>query len=230
MRLIREVRSFYRAKAEARDWGTLALASGAGLAVLAIAAMLVLMPFVEKVAADEIVVCETSYGDGKDVDVWRGDKDPGFHWQGLCRITTYHRTGTASFKEPMTVDGRQYVVHGTASFDLSKLDDARMLEMHRAYGSEAGIYAGTVRAQVRSVLEEAAEDPDWAEPNGNYVERKLKGAFEYGLQRFKLSDGIVTTAKARQGLERELNRRLAGLGSSSKDTPVTVTLRSISAR
>jgi len=229
MRLIREVRSFYSTKAKAGDWGALALASGAAAAVLAVVVLLALMPFVEKVSAGEIVVCETSSGGEKDVTIWNGDKDPGLHWQGMCKITTYHRTGSGSFSETMVVDGRRFVVRGTASYEL-KLTDEEMLKAHRAYGSERELFSRTVLNQVRVVLEEAALDPDWAAPKGNFVERKLKGALEYGLQRFKLSDGVMSTSEARQGLQQEMNRRLTQLGSYSVSAPTTVTLRSIKER
>ena len=229
MRLIREVRSFYSAKAKAGAWDTIILASGLALAALAGAVLLLLMPFVEKVGADEIVVCETSSGGEKDVTVWNGAKDPGFHWQGMCKITTYRRTGSGSFSETMVVDGRRFAVQGSASYEL-KLSDEEMLAHHRDYGSERELFDRTVLNQVRVVLEEAAGHPSWAAPKGGFVERKLKGALEYGLERFKLSDGFMSTAEARQGLQKEMNQRLTKLGAYSEKTPVTVTIRSIKER
>lgn len=228
MRLTREVRSFYTDKAKDGDWGAIVVASGAALIVLALAVMLLLIPFVEHVGTGEIVVCETSSGGDKDVEIWRGDKDPGFHWQGFCKVTTYHRSDTRKFKEPLVADGAHYAVRGKATFRLA-LDDAQLLEMHRAYGSEDALYARHVLPKLRETLQAAAADPDWAAPKGNIVERKLKGALEYGLKRISPTGHIWTSPEARQELEKELNRRLKA-SPGSADIPVEVTLGFVTER
>lgn len=177
-------------------------------------------PFLTSVDRGEIVVKDC----GGDLTVWKYPKDEGVHWDGLCRTETYFAIDSVSFKEPIVVDGVRYVVRGTATFDLIDFDDDQVKALHRTYGSEAGV-SNKVLGQVRIALQGAAADPGWAEPKGNIVERKLKGALEYSLKRVSPTGAIWTAPETRQALEREVNRRLIALsGTDDPSLEPTVTL------
>lgn len=161
-------------------------------------------PFLTSVDRGEIVIRDC---DG-DLTVWRYPKDEGVRWDGFCGVTTYYEIDSVSFKEPVVVDGRRFTVRGTVRFPMPA-DDAEMRALHEEYGSRAALVDKLVMPAVMAAIHDAAADPTWAQPQGNYVERKLKGAFDYGLKRVSPTGAIWTSHETRQRLQEDLNKRLA---------------------
>lgn len=180
-------------------------------------------PFLTSVDQGEIVIKDC--GD-RDVTVWRSPADDGVHWDGFCRTETYYGSDTRSFKEPIVVDGVHYTVRGTATFGVSHLLDRQIVELHRRYGSADALYQAIVLSPIHLALSEAVADPAWAQPQGGFVERKLKGVLEYGLKRISPTGHIWTAPETRQALEKRLNQRLTELGT----LPTTVTLGFVTER
>ncbi len=207
------------------------LAALQGLAVLPIAAFvlgvaLIAMPFVENVEHGEVVVCESRFGGG--TDVWRGWLVDGWHWQGLGEVTTYHAEAGRKFAVPVEAAGASFVVRGVARFRVFG-DDAKILDIHRTYGSEDAIASRLVLPAVEKAVRAAAADPDWASPQGGFVERNLKGALEYGLKRVSPTGAVWTSHETRRALQDDLNARLAAAHTPS-GIPITVELGIVTER
>jgi len=190
------------------------------------ALVLLAMPLVEFIESNDIVVCESRFGG--DAEVWRGESDVDLRWQGLCRVTEYHERALVTFRREIDVDGTRFVVRGTARFRLEG-DDARVLEIHRAYGSESGIDRKVVLPAVEHALEDAAADPSWVRMDGNYVERKLKDGLEYAMKRVSPTGHVWTAPETRVKLQQELNRRLAAT-PTAYDIPIRVDLGFVTER
>ena len=172
-----------------------------------VALCLLSMPFVEWVEPGEIVVCESRFGGG--TEVWRGrtDGETKARWQGFCKVTTYHSLSRGKFREDVTVGETGYAVRGVVFFSLPK-DDAALLEIHRAYGSEDGIFETFALPAARQAVRDAAADPDWAKPKDNWAKRQLKGALEYGLKRVSPTGDIWTSHEVKAQLQADLRERL----------------------
>lgn len=195
------------------------LAVGCLVAVLA-------MPFVENVEHGEVVVCEPRFGG--ETKVWRGWLVDGWHWQGLGKVTTYHAEAGRKFSIPIEAGGAAYVVRGVARFRVFG-DDAKILSIHRTYGSEDAIASRLVLPAVREAVEQAAADPHWARLEGGLVERKLKGALEYGLKRVSPTGAVWTSHETRRALQDDLNARLVKAHPPS-GIPLTVELGFVTER
>lgn len=181
-------------------WALIALAAF-------VAVCLLLMPFVEWVEPGEIVVCESRFGGG--TEVWREpvDGETDAHWQGFCKVTTYHSLTRGKFRQDVTVGENDYAVRGTVFFSLPT-NDAALLEIHRAYGSEDGILGKFALPAARQAVQEAAADPDWTKPEGGWAKRQLKGALEYGLKRVSPTGGIWISPEIKKRLQDNLQERL----------------------
>lgn len=221
-------RSLFRGLADMHELAIIPIA----LAMAFIA--LIAMPFVEKVDHDEVVVCESRFGG--ETEVWRGWLVDGWRWQGLGKVTTYHAEAGRKFTTEIDVGGTRYVVRGTARFRVFG-DDAKILAIHRTYGSEDAIAERHVLPAVDAALREAAADPSWTRLEGDFIERKLKGALEYGLKRVSPTGAIWTSPETRRRLQDDLTRRLtyapdaAGIGGQRvRDIPVTVELGFVTER
>lgn len=198
-----------------------------GMVIAAIA--LLCMPFIEGVNHGEIVVCESRFHDG--TEVWRGPDDPSdtdWRWQGLCKVTEYHDRAGFNFREDVMVGETFYRVRGTVFYDLPK-DDAKLLEIHAAYGSEEGIEAKLARPALRASLEAAAADPEWAEPEGGWTKRRLKEGLEYGLKRLSPTGAIWSPHEIQKKLQADLKRRLSD-APSPHGIPMTVELSIVTER
>ena len=196
------MRSFFKALSDMRELAGVPLVLIVGLIAL------VVSPFVETVAPGEITVCESRFGRG--IEVWRNSgKEADMHWQGLCRVTTYHAHARVPFKEPLDVGEMRYTVRGDARFDMPS-GDAELLAVHEAYGSEEGVVEKLVTPAVRQALDAAAADPDWAVPDGGWASQKLKAGLEYGLKRLSPTGAIWSPHEIKKKLQQDIRRRLAG--------------------
>ncbi len=221
-------RSLFRGLADMHELAIIPVALAMGLVAL------LAMPFVEKVDRGEVVVCESRFGGG--ADVWRGWLVDGWRWQGLGKVTTYHAETGIPFKEEIEVDGTRFIVRGTARFRVFG-DDAKILAIHRTYGSEDAIAERHVLPAVEAALRDVAADPSWTRLEGGFVERKLKGALEYGLKRVSPTGAIWSSPETRRRLQEELTRRLtyapdaSGIGGQRvRDIPITVELGFVTER
>ncbi len=172
-------------------------------------------PFVTSVGSNEIVIEDC----GGDLTVWRHPRDEGLHWDGLCRTRTYPAGSFVSFKEPAQGAGADVTLRGSLAVKLPADDDA-MRALHRTYGSHAAFIDAAVRPVLLEELRAAAADPAWHEPKGNIVERKLKGALEYGIKRVSPTGAIWTSQEAKRALTEDVRRRLA-----ARTFPPGVTVR-----
>lgn len=170
-----------------------------GIALVVVA---ILSPFVTSVGPGEIVVEDC----GGTLTVWRAPKDQGLHWDGLCSTTTYHEATALSFNRIVEVDDARVKLRGRLIVRLSG-DDEAIRAMYTHAASEEMLTEEIVPAAMDDVLA-AAADPGWHKPQGGFVARELKGAFEYGLRRVSPTGAIWSTHEAKKALESDMRRRL----------------------
>lgn len=166
-------------------------------------ACLLSYPFLTSVDQGEIVIKDC----GGDLTVWRSPQDEGIHWDGLCRTETYGAAAGRKFKEPLPGADVDVMIRGRA-YALLPSDDAAMLALHRAYGSEDAFLDQAIMPAVMEDIRAAVADPAWHEPKGNIVERKLKGALEYGIRRISPTGAIWSSHETKRALTDDIRRRL----------------------
>lgn len=178
---------------------------GPAAAIVIGAALLVwlaLTPFVTHVGQGEIVVEEC----GRALTVWRGSREPGFHWDGLCATVAYPQELVMPFSEPIEVDEARVKLRGKVLVRLPADDDG-VRELHRKTGSVEALTREIAPMAMSEVLS-AAADPGWHRTKGNPIERLGKDALEYALRRVSPTGAIWSSHEARHALEADIRRRL----------------------
>lgn len=160
-------------------------------------------PFVTSVGRGEIVVKDC----GGDLTVWRSPRDEGLRWDGFCRTETYGAVVGVKLSEPLPGADVDVTLRGRAYASLPA-DDAAVIALHREYGSEDAFVARAIAPAVLEDVRAAVAEPDWHRPKGNIVERKLKGAIEYGMRRVSPTGAVWTSHEAKRALSTDIQRRL----------------------
>ncbi len=196
-----ENRSFLRGLSELHDIG----AWIGALIILVIIGIgyLITSPFFEYVSDGEVVVEDC---DGV-LEIWRGGRDNGPHWDGTCETVTYSVLPTHDLFLIAAVDGVDVQVHVYVSAQLPDNDES-MRALHKAHHSESSFMNNLLNDEVRGDLRAAVRDPSWHIPKGGILKRNLKRALDYTLRRVSPLGTIWSSPEARRSLESEMQRRL----------------------
>lgn len=160
-------------------------------------------PFFEYVSDGEIVVedCDGS------LTVWRGGRENGLHWDGLCSTTTYDVYADYDLSLLVSVDGVEVQVRGDIRFPLPE-DDVSIQALYKTHRTERAFVNTMIDSRMLEELHETAKDPSWHVPKGGIVKRNLKRALDYTLRRISPVGAFWASPEAIKSLEEKMQHRL----------------------